>query len=148
MRCRPFFVALNKFKDAAIRACAKARQAILTNTPTTLGAKLLVACTCPARIQKWLDCHRQAVLRVLGTSCQMLRPRILWSVSFSVRSVTLLKASRGKTSVTTRKNSLVLTLTKLGKTDFRKMRCKPTTGCKKNEAHHPCHLGCRWCASS
>ena len=39
------FIALDQFTEVAFRACAKARQAILTNTPTTLGAKLLVACT-------------------------------------------------------------------------------------------------------
>ena len=32
------FIALDKFKDVAFRACTKSR-------PTTLGAKLLVACT-------------------------------------------------------------------------------------------------------
>ena len=39
------FIALNQFKEVAFSASTKARQAILTNTPTTQGAKLLVACT-------------------------------------------------------------------------------------------------------
>ena len=39
------FIAFDHFKDVAFRERAKARQAIIRNTPTTLGAKLLVACT-------------------------------------------------------------------------------------------------------
>ena len=39
------FIALDQFKDVAFGACAKARQTMLTYTPTTLRAKLLVACT-------------------------------------------------------------------------------------------------------
>ena len=40
------FTALDQFKRKfAFRAYAKARQAVLTNTPITFGAKLLVACT-------------------------------------------------------------------------------------------------------
>ena len=41
------FIALGQFKEVAFRACTKARQTILTNTPTALGAKLLVACAAP-----------------------------------------------------------------------------------------------------
>ena len=37
-------IALGQFKEVAFRARAKARQVILTNTPTTLGAKLSFAC--------------------------------------------------------------------------------------------------------
>ena len=39
------FVALNQFREVAFSASTKARQAILTNTPTTLRAKFLDACT-------------------------------------------------------------------------------------------------------
>ena len=39
------FIALVQFKKVAFRACTKAQLAILTNTPTTLRAKLRVACT-------------------------------------------------------------------------------------------------------
>ena len=34
------FIALAQFMEVAYRACVKARQAILTNAPTTLGAKI------------------------------------------------------------------------------------------------------------
>ena len=56
------FIALDQFKELAFRACAKVWQAILTNAPTTLGAKLLV---------KRVNRHRQAVLRVFGFGCQL-----------------------------------------------------------------------------
>ena len=52
------FIALDQF-----RACAKGRQAILTNTPTTLGAKLLVACTA-------LRAYRSGLTAVVNLRCE------------------------------------------------------------------------------
>ena len=49
------FIALDQFNEVAFSASTKTRQAILTNTPTTLGAKLLVACTALRAHKKWSD---------------------------------------------------------------------------------------------
>ena len=46
------FIALDQFKEVAFRACTNARQAILTNTPTT-GSFY-----CLASVKKRLDRHR------------------------------------------------------------------------------------------
>ena len=49
------FVALHQFKEVVARACYKAWRAIWVNTPTTLGAKLLIVCTALRACRNQLD---------------------------------------------------------------------------------------------
>ena len=61
------FTALDQFKEVAFRARSKARQAILTNTPTTLGAKLHVACVA-------LRAYRSGLTATIKQCCETWAP--------------------------------------------------------------------------
>ena len=61
------FIALNQFKEVAFSASTKARKAMLTNTPTTQGAKLLVACTA-------LRAYRNGLTNTIRQCCETWDP--------------------------------------------------------------------------
>ena len=61
------FTALDQFKEVAFRARSRARQAILTHTPTTLVAKLHVACFA-------LRAYRSGLTATIKQCCETWAP--------------------------------------------------------------------------
>ena len=113
------FVALSQFKDAAFRACAKARQAKRTNAPTTKGAKLLVACTALRAYRNGLTATVKQCCESWEPVARCFDPHFVECVNFRALCNVIESLTRDNirdTSVTTRKNFLVLTLTRVRKT--------------------------------
>ena len=81
----PFF-ALDQFKDVAFRACTKARQAILTNTPTTLGAKLLVACSALRAYRNGLTATAQQCCKFWGPVARCFDPHGMECITLSLET--------------------------------------------------------------
>ena len=121
------------------------RQAIVTNTPTTLGAKLLVACTALRAYRKGLAATVEQCFASLGNRSPGASTPILRSVSISVRSVTLLRALRETTSALTRRNFLALITTQRRRIWFFPCASRVVGG-QEAETYHPCHLERRRCA--
>ena len=70
-------IALDQFKELAFRACAKVWQAILTNAPTTLGAKFLDACTALRAYRNGLTATVKQCCESLDSVARCVDPHVL-----------------------------------------------------------------------
>ena len=96
------FVALDQFKDVAFRARIKARQAIIRNTPTTSGAKLLVACTALRACRNGLTATAKQCCESWDPVARCFHSQFVACVSF--RALRNMKASPGTKSAHMQKN--------------------------------------------